>query len=373
MKPITTRTMELRGSSYEIGRSLGRYVSSVPALKNWLTAGYQNFGLQEVKEALKLFERWCPGLPEELAGFADELKAAPESVVYYAMTYLRPSCSHAALPPVKTAVGRPLLARNYEFHDDAEDFTLIKTCPDGKYTHLGTSVLCFGRDDGLNEHGLAVTMSSCGFPVGPNQGMRKPALKGLQFWAVIRTLLERCKNTEEAVSCLQDMPIAYNMNLILLDRLGHGALAETLDGRLEVRCLDSEGESPYLHATNHPVLESMISLEPQAMNHSLVRYERIKEILDQPGLVTVDELKNMLLSPYPHGLCCHYYNDFFGTTKSMIIDPEDGTIDLCWGGRKENGWQTYRLTDTLPRIDKQIAIELQTADPELFRFVSIKR
>ncbi len=40
-----------------------------------------------------MFNEWCPGLNEELAGFAGELAVPIKSVVYYAMTYLRPSCS----------------------------------------------------------------------------------------------------------------------------------------------------------------------------------------------------------------------------------------------------------------------------------------
>lgn len=34
---------------------------------------------------------------------------------------------------------------------------------------MGTSVLSFGREDGFNDQGLAVTMSSCGFPVGADK------------------------------------------------------------------------------------------------------------------------------------------------------------------------------------------------------------
>lgn len=41
------------------------------------------------------------------------------------------------------------------------------------------------------------------------------------------------------------------------------------------------------------------------------------------------------MAKYPDGLCCHYFEEFFGTTKSMVISPTDGTIKLCWGGRME--------------------------------------
>ncbi len=34
MKSITTRTLELKGSSYEIGQALGRIAASIPPMKN---------------------------------------------------------------------------------------------------------------------------------------------------------------------------------------------------------------------------------------------------------------------------------------------------------------------------------------------------
>ena len=76
------------------------------------------------------------------------------------MTWLHPGCSHISLLPSMTKDGRPKVARNYEFNDAFEDFNVIKTSIQGAYTHIGTSVLGLGRDDGFNEMGLAVTMSS---------------------------------------------------------------------------------------------------------------------------------------------------------------------------------------------------------------------
>ncbi len=61
----------------------------------------------------------------------------------------------------------------------------------------------------------------------------KPAIVGLQFWAVIRYLLENCKDVDEALEYLKDMPIAYNINLLLADKSGNIALVETLDGKKE--------------------------------------------------------------------------------------------------------------------------------------------
>ncbi|MGZ7290985.1 hypothetical protein ACXWQP_09405, partial [Streptococcus pyogenes] len=89
----------------EIGQALGRIAASIPPMKNYYTSGYENFGEAEARQAKTLFDRWCPGLNEELSGFAGELNVPLESVIYYAMTYLKPNCSHLALLPSKSSNG----------------------------------------------------------------------------------------------------------------------------------------------------------------------------------------------------------------------------------------------------------------------------
>lgn len=327
MKQRYVRTTTVSGTNYQIGFTLGKRVQDCPELIKYQTQGFTGFDSKAVVQAQKLFGQWCPGLTEELTGFADALKVPPEQIFYYGMTYLRPNCSQIALAPSRSQNGHPLLARNYEFNDTAEDFQLIRTQVAGRYQHLGTSVLNFGRDDGMNEHGLAVSMSSCGFPVGAPKSMRQPKITGLQFWAVIRSVLENCRDVAAAIQYVQEMPIAYNLNLMLVDRSGQIALVETIDGRLAVKRLEPNG---FLLATNHPVIDELIPFEPQAMTNSLVRYQLVEELLAANQTLSVQDLKKLLLTHYPEGLCCHYYRDFFGTTKSMLLDPIAGTIDICW-------------------------------------------
>lgn len=371
MITIQTHTLELAGASYDIGCQMGKMTGEIPPLKAMHTNGMEGFGAEQVKEAAAMFDRWCPGLTEELAGFADTLNVSPEKVFYYGMTYLLPRCSQIAVLPGASADGKPLLARNYEFSHEAEEFCLVRTSVKGKYTHMGTRAVQFGREDGFNEHGLAVTMSSCGFPVGPMLYMRAPKLKGLQFWAVIRALLENCKDVQEALDYLDGMPIAYNINLMMLDKAGNAALVETLDGRYEVKKLDAQHSKQAIWATNHGVLPEIAALEPQALIHSARRYDYITEQLTNTKNITRKQLKSMLLAKYPDGLCCHFYEEFFGTTKSMVISPADGIIELCWGGRIENGWNTYDIKEPLNGIGQTIHLTSEEADPAIYGYQPI--
>lgn len=371
---LQAHTMNLSGTSYEIGQQLGEIAASVPPLKSLHTTGMANFDTAAVTEAIKLFEQWCPGLEAELAGFADTLGVAPEMITYYGMTSLRPRprCSQLAISPSMSADGRPLLARSYEFNHEMEDFSLVRTDIEGKYTHLGTSVMQFGRDDGFNECGLAVTMSSCGFPVGPQPFMRAPVVKGLQFWAVVRSVLENCKDVDEALDLVKDIPIAYNINMMVMDKAGHIALVETYDGQQAVKRIDPEDEIGYLCATNHIVIPEFVHLEPKAMRHSLIRHQWITEQMSAANTVTPDLLKDILLSEFPNGLTCHFFKDFLGTTKSMVFDPCRSTIDLCWGGEAQNGWRSYDIHQLLPSDTQEIRIRFEEFDPVLAEYLPLE-
>lgn len=372
MKTIYAHSLEVSGVPYEAGYSLGKIMAGFPGIKSKLSTPLPDTGQKEYQQAYGLFERWCPELNEELKGFADGMEIQTSRLLYYSLTCLHPRCSHISLLPSMTDNSHPLTARSYEFNDEAEDFIVIKTDIKGKYTHIGTSVLGIGRDDGLNDQGLAVTMSSCGFPVGADKHMRAPAITGLQFWAIIRILLEHCRNVDEALSLLKDMPIAYNLNMILLDKDGNSALVETLDGRKAVKIIGPATDEQYLHATNHPLLDELIPYEPQAMDNSILRYETIQEFADSSkGRLNQESLKKFLLTPYPRGLSCPYYSDFFGTTKSMVLDPLEGTLELCWGGRIQNGWQHFSFEEPWNHKIAPVQIENMPASPSMFKFRSI--
>lgn len=366
---LTANYLELKGTNYEIGQKLGHIIAGIGPVKAFHTSGWHQFDQDDTRFARELFGRWCPGLNEELQGFADVLGVRLEQVTYYVMTYLKPRCSQVVILPGLSTDGHVRLARSYEYSHEAEDFTLVRTSVTGKYTHLGTSVILMGRDEGMNECGLAVSMSSCGFPVGAYETMRNPALRGLQFWAVIRTLLENCHDVSEALSYLEGMPIAYNINLLLADKSGQAALVETLDGRRAIKRIDSRDPQSYLHATNHVVLSELKTFEPKAMRNSLHRYEYLRNFLDQAGKITPAQLKTLLLGKYPDGLCCHFYADYMGTTKSLLMDLNLGQVEICWGGLESNGWQVYPVSQPLPEHRQPVQITGERAQPAFFEFI----
>ena len=367
MQKVKTAYYELEGTHYEIGRQMAKLLGKKALM------GEPGWKLSEedYEQAIILFDRHCPGLLEELRGFADENGIQLRDNMYLWMSYLKPRCSSMALLPAHMTNGHTVIARNYEFGIEEEDFHVYRIAPEGKYAHLGGSLLEFGRSEGINECGLAISMSSCGFPVSNIPEMRPPALIGLEFYPVLRSVLENCKNVEEAIAMLQQMPIAYNLNLILADREQKLALYETMNGESAVQCGGGSREPTYLSATNHIVIPSFQDREGFAMRNSLIRYDKIQSFLSAPGQRSEQQLKNFLLTKYPEGMTAWYYQDWFGTVKSVFMDVTEGRFSICWGGREENGWEDFYVDQKSGNRTKEIWIETEIGQKEFFEVIPL--
>lgn len=366
---IHSTNIQVCGTNYEIGKKIGEITASIPPLKESMTSGFEGFDDGEVTLAKEMFDRWCPGLNDEIEGYADALEVSPSKIKFYGMTSLVPRCSQIAIMPSKTVNGHVMMARNYEFSQECEDFSLVRTCVKGKYKHLGTSVMQLGRDEGMNECGLGVTMSSCGFPVGAAKEMRAPKIRGLQFWAVIRSILENCKDVTEALAFIKDMPIAYNLNMIVADKMGHAVLVETVDGMKAIKRIDEATDEKYLCATNHVLLPKLKEYEPQFMKNSQIRHKLITEFVDKYDKISSDDLKEFLLTKYPNGLCSHCYSEFFGTTKSIVMDLNEGSLDICWAGLKENGFKKCFVADDIEEGIAPLKLNMEKSETGFFDMV----
>lgn len=125
----------------------------------------------------------------------------------------------------------------------------------------------------MNECGLGVSITSAGQPVGNMEFSRKPAITGLQFWAVIRSLLENCKDVDEAIHLAQEIPIASNINLMVADKKGQAALIESFNGKKAWRKIDSSDS--FICSANHVHLPELKDYDPKGMRNSFFRYELI--------------------------------------------------------------------------------------------------
>jgi predicted choloylglycine hydrolase len=370
IQEISFQKVLLEGSAYEVGKIQGEWIQNDSRAVKFFTSppeGQKYPTAKEAEQMFQFFDKYCPGLNDEIQGFADALQAPVEHLVYYPFSYNRgntgcrgSNCSQMALLPLITTNGHIYVGRSYEWnlHDD---FRLCTTRIHGKAAHLGFSLLQFGRIDGINEHGLCVTMSA-GCP------QVEPVEDGCRFWAVIRTVLDRCQSVPEALEVVQSIPISFHLNLLLTDKHGESALIEMFASKRAIKRIGPESKEQTIWSTNHYNLPEMIEYDRGRMWMSVARYQKIGSVLQNPdSKISKEQLRELLSKPVPEGLCCHYYKDYFGTLWSEIFDLTLGKVEVCFGSPAVNNWYTFDLTGSEKMETYHAKFLLETPDhPEQF-------
>ncbi|MEA5009163.1 C45 family peptidase [Clostridium tyrobutyricum] len=357
------------GTPYEIGKQLGEMCLQIPEMVKCLIIEKPIFSSEELKEIYNMFDLYCYGINEEIRGFADVINVSKEQVLYYTSTYLKCGCSLMTVLPSKINNGHMIMARNYDFSDKMEDIILVNTKVTGKYAHTGSLISMFGRGDGMNDQGLAACQASAGIPVGNFDGGRKPAIAGLQFWAVIRSILENCKDVTESVEYVMRVPLAYNINLMIADKFGNAVLIESYDGKKAFKKCDKTTNEQFLCATNHLVLPELSHFEPMHLKTSDVRYKLIQNMLTSKAQLSIKNLKQLLSEKYPKGLCCHYYDEFFGTLRAMVFDVTDSKLEICFGSPNNNQWYTFKVNESVTQEVFPVNLEREKAPDDFYDIV----
>lgn len=362
-KELLFHHVVLEGSAYEVGRAQGEVCRENPGFLKFMTSPLADnppMSKQRADETMEFFDRHCPGINEEIRGFADAVGVTPEQIVYYAFSHQSQGhCSQFAVLPEQTTDGRMVVGRSYEW-DFNDDLRLVTTRVAGRAAHIGFSLLFFGRIDGLNEHGLVVTMSAGAPMVKVEEG-------GLRFWAVIRTLLDRCHNVDEALELLAGIPISFNLNLLLADKTGQAALVEIACSKRAVKRIHPGCGEPVLIATNHYNHPDMLPYDLGRMWQSVARYKALESALCTSTPVGKEDIRRVLSSSVPEGVCCHYYEDGLGTLWSVIYDVAAGEAEIALGSPQRNPWRKFGLHDPVGVTPHPAIFPLeQPADPAAF-------
>ncbi|WP_432521030.1 C45 family autoproteolytic acyltransferase/hydolase [Kineococcus sp. SYSU DK006] len=118
--------------------------------------------------------------------------------------------THAALRPFSQGCtqigGDGALLRNYDLRPDQCEGTIASSC--FLRPVIGMQDLLWGLLDGMNDAGLAISLTWGGRPA---RG------RGFAVLVVVRYLLETCDTVDEAVGRLRSLPVAVPQNLTLVD------------------------------------------------------------------------------------------------------------------------------------------------------------
>ena len=361
----------LEGTSYEVGRLQGEMLKNDQERAKYLTPTLpflDGYSKREAHRALAYFEKYCPGIMEEIQGAADAFGVSVEEIAFLggkskedgssAIPVDRPvsrnsqpksgsHCSHFAVLPSASEDNHLRVGRNVDFSPDDSDLRLCTTRVQGKAAHIGFSDMIFGRGEGINEHGLCVT-TSWG---APGVWLRE---EGLPYFAVVRAVLDRCKTVDEALDVVAGIPVAWCTNFIVADRGGEAALIEVASSHRGVKRIGQGSLDQFLWATNHYTLPAMMPYDTGRMRQSVIRHRAIESrIRSVVPHVNKDSIRGLLSEPIPKGVCLHHYSDGLGALWSMIFDVTDMTVDICFGAPSstKNSWHTFGLQGSIGSTD----------------------
>lgn len=174
---------------------------------------------------------------------------------------------------------------------------------------------------------------------------------------IVRALLENCKDVEEGITYLENMPIGTNMNLLLADANGNAALIETYDGKRVVE------------RGNHAVMPEIIKLERGKLEQSEMRYNFLKNNLENNNFITKNELQQLMLKEYPNGVTVHNFEENFGTVHSILFNLNEKQLDISFGSPINNKIYKLKVGETLPFNELEIFIKNNKYGPNFWKLV----
>lgn len=373
----------LEGSPYEVGVQQGEELKADKSRSPYLTPVLpflDGYSAADADIALAYIEKYCPGLREEIQGAADTFGIPVQEIAFIGgknkengssvipLTKSTPNshdsaqgshCSQLVVLPSATENGHLYAAQNTDCGLTDLDLRLCLTRVAGKPAHIGFSDMIFGRGGGINEHGLCVT-TSWGAP------MMWPNCHGLPYFAVVRALLDRCRNVDEAVETLASIPVAWCTNFILSDSSGKAALVEVAGEDRGMKRIGNGFSTPFLFATNHFTLPELHAFSQHPRLESIKRRETIEARIGAAvPKVTKEGIRDLVSEPVPDGVCLQHYSIGLGTLWSMIYDITDMRVDVCFGApcSEENPWHSFGFDDPVGKTECKAHVPDKAASP----------
>ncbi|WP_299564758.1 C45 family peptidase [uncultured Sulfitobacter sp.] len=151
--------------------------------------------MDHMPEIVPLYDELC-----ELAGGGDH---AARFLSFFTPPPYLAGCSQAIW-----AGKEPVMVRNYDYDSKAFDSLVLRTRWQGR-TVMGTSDGLWGLVDGVNDKGLAISLTF---------GGRRVVGEGFGVPLILRYVLQTCSTADEASEVLARVPTHMSYNVTVIDR-----------------------------------------------------------------------------------------------------------------------------------------------------------
>lgn len=314
--PFPFPVIEMAGTGEEMGTQHGRQMGATirdlhaKYLKAYFSSEGQKFLAMTAAAAFE--QRVAPEHLEEIRALAKASGVDPRQMLLaHCFLDLSPmtACSTVTLPASAAPDGVARFGRNLDFpsFDVADKFSVVQVYrPAGRnaFMAVGWPGMA-GVLSGMNEHGLTLANMEV------TRGIRLPA--AMPYVLLYRTVLERCRTTEEAIGLLRRTPRQSANNLMIMDASGDRAVVEITPEAVHVRRAPADAA---LISTNHQRGDDLTA------TGRCDRYDcLLAESAARAGKVDVRALQGMLADASQGKM----------TLQSMVFEPANRAVYLSAG------------------------------------------
>jgi predicted choloylglycine hydrolase len=278
-----------------------------PAYRAWYLSRGED-GRPDLLTCRRMLERWMPELGptfERLLELAGGDPLAARFLSLYGPPGFVVGCSQAAF----TGPGGPALVRNYDYPVSRLEGLIYLTGWTGRRV-IGMSDCLWGLLDGVNDAGLAASLTFGGRPV---------VGAGFGIPVVMRYLLEVCTTVSEACEVLERMPIHTAQNVTLVDREGDSATVQTGPGRA-VELLNIPVATNHQRPDDWPEYARAVQ--------SFDREQRLLDLIHDERM-SAPALSHAFLEP---PLYRAEFASGVGTLYTASYHPAEGRVQYRWPG-----------------------------------------
>ncbi|MBN1330131.1 MAG: hypothetical protein JXA54_11715 [Candidatus Heimdallarchaeota archaeon] len=293
--------IHLKGSYYDMGYEYGKMLAKINFHLPPVTKKCMELGLKCKEYVGSIFPEYL----EELQGIATAASLNYDSLCAFSLVVQEATnCSIFAV----TDGSQTFMGRNYDMYYSFKEYLETTLCePTKGYRSVSQSDIFVGREDGMNDKGLAIAQS----------GIISYLKPGLAFWVIIRYLLDKCKTVQEGINFITDVPHYSTMTYLLAEANGKMAIVEI--GPKDEWAI-REQDKNFLVSTNHYNHPKMQGVKIHIPFDSKTRYDYISNALNNNHEQLEANFLQSILSSHQGLVCSHRDNIGLGTLWSVIYN-----------------------------------------------------
>ena len=254
------KKLNLTGSYFDMGYKYGLALRK----SGFIPPPVSSLRLDFIDKSRKIISRTFPEILEEIEGISKGGDFDHNLINALALTLEGgTACTVFTLRGGITG-GHVVFCRNYDFLQSLSKYSeLYRTHALGSYKNLGCSDIFVGREDGINEKGLAIGVTYVWY---------KRAKPGIIFPLAVKMVLDKCSGVREVLDLLVKIKHMRNANFLVADKKGDIAIVQASPEKVKASLIKGE------HAiiTNH-FLSTAMKVYEDTKNTSKNSFTRLNK------------------------------------------------------------------------------------------------